>query len=584
MIERFSVKNFGSFDKTTVLEFSPGNSRGKTDHIVNDCLKSTVIFGSNAAGKSNLVQALRMLREFITNPFINTYDPVCNWFSDDAVTVFDIKINLGKKQYRYRLAVRSNDPVEFPDDGTRRPSKYYYTVVGEWLFVTDLIVDMQGRLPKPRCILRYKSTESVKEEIRKRIDDNESMRSEIRDLISQISRMESTLSSMRRKEEFHQTLYDTYILNSENSNPTIKSTINPEDLKKQQIGSYRPLLDHYLDLLKTNPDRFKTEVESELDDCKKDVKKMESRISILNNKIRERQERIESNQKELFSKQQDLTASGPILSRAYASYDERIVENSDDCREVFDWFNSSLVIIGTEDFHLPSGRLDLLEGISSKLSKMDVGITGLKWSPMVLPRTESAASSSRIQTMLSDNVSRKLKSCRESSITTQSAVNKIVRSDKGDLYLFNYDCGEETVYKMVVYHDDDMGAPLSLSQESDGTRRLIELCAVLLYTPRDRVIVVDELDRRLHPLLTRRFIELFMRDDSPCKQLVFTTHDIDLMDSNLFRLDEMWLVTKIDGESTIVSVDQLKVNYNKRLNRMYLSGELGYGVPLIDEE
>ena len=102
------------------------------------------------------------------------------------------------------------------------------------------------------------------------------------------------------------------------------------------------------------------------------------------------------------------------------------------------------------------------------------------------------------------------------------------------------------------------------------------------------VFVVDEIDRSLHTLLTRQLLELYLssRSAGSRSQLLFTTHDMLLMDQQLLRRDEMW-VTERDttGISSLYSFGEFKeVRSDKDLKRSYLQGRLG-GIPdLLHED
>lgn len=81
-----------------------------------------------------------------------------------------------------------------------------------------------------------------------------------------------------------------------------------------------------------------------------------------------------------------------------------------------------------------------------------------------------------------------------------------------------------------------------LSDESEGTRRIVDLAPALIPGYDGKTIVIDELNRKLHPDLTRRFIELFVLEQEEKKQLIFTTHETRLLDDWLFRRDEILFV------------------------------------------
>ncbi|WP_077612592.1 AAA family ATPase [Clostridium sp. Marseille-P2415] len=114
-------------------------------------------------------------------------------------------------------------------------------------------------------------------------------------------------------------------------------------------------------------------------------------------------------------------------------------------------------------------------------------------------------------------------------------------------------------------------------EESDGTRRLFELLDMLLNKGNNKVYVIDEMERSLHPKLTSKFIELF--DKLHCDQkmqLIFTTHESSIMDQELFRRDEIWFVERDkDNSSHIYSLDKFKERYDKKLSKAYLEGRYG---------
>ena len=83
--------------------------------------------------------------------------------------------------------------------------------------------------------------------------------------------------------------------------------------------------------------------------------------------------------------------------------------------------------------------------------------------------------------------------------------------------------------------------------ESEGTKKAFSLSGPILHTLQEgRVLFVDELDARMHPLMTRYIIELFNSTytNPNNAQLIFVTHDINLLDNRLFRRDQIWFAEK----------------------------------------
>jgi hypothetical protein len=132
---------------------------------------------------------------------------------------------------------------------------------------------------------------------------------------------------------------------------------------------------------------------------------------------------------------------------------------------------------------------------------------------------------------------------------------------------------------------DDTGQPVNtelfdlFSNESQGTRRLFALAEPILAALRTgTVFVVDEIDARLHPILTCAIIRLFHSPATNPKhaQLIFTTHDTNLLGSELFRRDQIWFVEKSRrGESTLYSLVEYKVRNDVAYEKNYIAGRYG---------
>ncbi len=119
--------------------------------------------------------------------------------------------------------------------------------------------------------------------------------------------------------------------------------------------------------------------------------------------------------------------------------------------------------------------------------------------------------------------------------------------------------------------------------ESDGTRRIMDLAPMIISDVPDITYVVDELDRSLHPMVVYEFVRRFAnRADGIIKQLIFTTHQTCLLDQNLLRRDEIWFVQKDrSGTTALYSLDDFKERFDKNIERLYLGGRYE-GIPNIN--
>ncbi len=150
------------------------------------------------------------------------------------------------------------------------------------------------------------------------------------------------------------------------------------------------------------------------------------------------------------------------------------------------------------------------------------------------------------------------------------------------------DSKQPLMIKLKTHHKMANGQKVlfDLADESEGTQRLINLLPALASTKSsEKVWVIDELDRRLHPLLSRMFIEAYLEcdDETPKGQLIFTTHDTNLLNSDLLRKDEIWFVEKdAGGASYLYSLVDFRIQPSLNIEKGYLQGRFG-AIPFIGD-
>ncbi len=145
--------------------------------------------------------------------------------------------------------------------------------------------------------------------------------------------------------------------------------------------------------------------------------------------------------------------------------------------------------------------------------------------------------------------------------------------------------------KHMQYNEDNSFKGLksfNLDFESDGTQKLLALSAPIIETLlKGEILVIDELDNSMHTELVYAIIKLFnSKETNPNKaQLIFTTHDTNLLNQKLFRRDQIWFTQKdIYGVSELYSLVEYgkgKTRDDLVLEKNYLDGKFG-GVPHID--
>jgi len=223
-------------------------------------------------------------------------------------------------------------------------------------------------------------------------------------------------------------------------------------------------------------------------------------------------------------------------------------------RNVYNYFRKEI-------FHLSSNthisipglenKISMLDKVSAFLSFADTGITGI--------RQEENTETSNIR--FPDDIPREVK-------------ESIMKREK---------------VKFLFSHNTDFGSLeyFDLKKESSGTQKLFELAPILIDALENGgVLVLDELDNSMHPFMAELIIKLFNDEEANTNgaQLIFSTHNVNLMSSECLRRDQIWFTEKKDGETIFYSLedfDKKKVKPQSPFNRWYAEGRFG-GVPKID--
>ncbi len=151
--------------------------------------------------------------------------------------------------------------------------------------------------------------------------------------------------------------------------------------------------------------------------------------------------------------------------------------------------------------------------------------------------------------------------------------------------------GSRTPEIIVTRRTDRSGNEVrfGILEESDGTQRLLQLTPTLYEVEQARsssVVVIDELERSLHPLLVRAFLDRFLAAGGT-SQLLFTTHDTNLLDLSLLSPDAIWFTEKDQAGATVLySLAEFKTEQigalGSQLEKGYLQGRFG-AIPFLGD-
>lgn len=265
-----------------------------------------------------------------------------------------------------------------------------------------------------------------------------------------------------------------------------------------------------------------------------------------------------------------------------------VSQNVVELNEAYDWFDEVLELVGVESqawtfANCANGIEGFLQFAGRVLNHLDTGIVALKTEPTNLERIIKEA-----------DLQQEVDELQPNEMITLVG-NRSVGDYGFELVMVRLENGRPVAETLNAIHEDTEGNQYSipLPLESSGTQRLLGLLPMLfnLVNPSNgeagqKVYVVDELDRCFHTMLTSYLIEHFSDscNADTRKQLLFTTHDLLLMDQSLMRRDEMYVAQRrIDGCSELIGLNEYKdIRFDKDLIKSYLEGRFG-GIPMFSD-
>lgn len=140
------------------------------------------------------------------------------------------------------------------------------------------------------------------------------------------------------------------------------------------------------------------------------------------------------------------------------------------------------------------------------------------------------------------------------------------------------------VKKLQLNHigKNNMSVIFDVDEESDGTIRLLDFVpAFKSLVNQNKVYVIDEIERSLHPLIIKELVKKFADDTQTKGQLIFTTHESNLLDQEIFRQDEIWFAEKDNNGCTdLYSLSSFKEHKTIDIQKGYLNGRYG-SIPFL---
>jgi abortive phage resistance protein-like protein len=238
---------------------------------------------------------------------------------------------------------------------------------------------------------------------------------------------------------------------------------------------------------------------------------------------------------------------------------------------VYDWFNDYLVII-RPDMRVRALAYglyidnEMMSFANEFISNLNLGITEISIEDKKIE--ESIFSQNETIGELIDNLKK-----------DTNEMSSIINRETGEeVILLNQD-GDIHTKRVITIHND---VKFNMGEESDGTRRLFDyIPALKSIIKEEKVYIIDEIERSIHPLLIKEIISKLTQDENIKGQLIFTTHESNLLDQSILRPDEIWLTEKNkEGATEIYPLSDFQIHNTINIEDGYLNGRYG-GIPML---
>lgn len=248
----------------------------------------------------------------------------------------------------------------------------------------------------------------------------------------------------------------------------------------------------------------------------------------------------------------------------------------------YEWFDEKLHILPS-DFNIPiiidymDKMVSLRNFVNEIVGKMAVGIDAIEVKTQRLMDVFSNEIESNSE--IREKILNKLKDSDPKTMIIKKKRNRPVLS-------ICKERGEDVVKELVFKQEGINGyvADMDIDSQSEGTISLLSKLPILFkLIKKDQVFLIDELECSLHPQLIKRFLELFLEKRTSKGQLIFTTHEVHLLNQKLLRADEVWFTQKTNGISKIYSLNDFKEHNTIDIEKGYLAGRYG-AIPFMGDK
>ena len=259
----------------------------------------------------------------------------------------------------------------------------------------------------------------------------------------------------------------------------------------------------------------------------------------------------------------------------------KILSNRDnkyitDIKKVFTWFDDTLQIITPESkpralAHRIDVDSEFKKYAEDLMCSFNIGISSLTSEKKDIREFFGEDNENELETLI-----------KELEDSSKHMIGLSTR--RGDELVIVKEEEKILVKTLKVGHvgKNNLSVLFDLEEESDGTIRLLDFVPAfrnVIASP--KVFIIDEIERSIHPLLIKELVRKFSLDKGTKGQLIFTTHESNLLDQKIFRQDEIWFAEKDkNGSTDLYSLSEFKEHKTIDIRKGYLNGRYG-SIPFL---
>ena len=245
-------------------------------------------------------------------------------------------------------------------------------------------------------------------------------------------------------------------------------------------------------------------------------------------------------------------------------------------RDIFEWFADKLNISFPDSIltGYPYFTDTNLDEIAELLNALGTGISELK-----IVEVPVEVIKSKIPDELYNRIVADLEKANTRIESETDERPKIMARSYKEFYTFEIDANGKITITTIEFSHENENIFFDLNEESDGTARLLDLIEILFKVSDNRIFVIDEIDRCLHPSMTVKIVELFLsRAKMRNTQLIITSHESRLLAAEMLRNDEICFVSKTKrGASIINPLEKYQLRADKKVYAALFDGTLDAG-------